>query len=110
MLTLTYMTGKTYQIIFGPKIKLVRNGRVRKISRIVVAKYVNGRIIRIQVNKQAPTLERELQYQIPSAVFRFNLDSDTCFFRFLEYGFDTDISILGHDNVFRVTFSFVMEN
>jgi hypothetical protein len=110
MLTLTDRDDKTYYMIFGPKIKLVKNCRMRKITRIVIAKFVNGRIVRVQVNKQDPNLETDLQSGIPFADFRVHLDSDTCHIRFPERGFTTDISILGHYDVFRVTFSFVMEN
>jgi hypothetical protein len=40
MLTLIDYADRTYSLIFGPKIRLVKNCRVRKVTNISVAKFV----------------------------------------------------------------------
>jgi hypothetical protein len=110
MLTLIDNMDRTYSLIFGPKIKLVKNCRFRKITRISVAKFVGRRLEWINLDMQNPDLETVLGHHLPVAEFHYPQDSVMCYLKFDRQNFITDISILGHDQVYRVNFTFVMEN
>jgi hypothetical protein len=109
MLTLTDRDGKTYDLIFGPKIMLVKNGRVRKITDITIGKFVGRRLLWINLDMKNPNLETSLRSEYLFGDFHYR-DSDSCYIKFNRHGFITGISILGHDQVYWLTFSFIMEN
>jgi hypothetical protein len=112
MLTLTDSADRTYTMVFGRKIRLMKNGRSRRITNITLAKWVNGVLVWYDVDMAEPELETALRSNIrfSSFVMPFPPDLNRYAIQFHVHNHTTDISMLGHDQVYRLNFTFVMEN
>ncbi len=112
MLTLTDSADRTYTMVFGRKIRLVKNGRSRRITDITLGKWVNGVLVWYDVDMEEPELETALRSNIRFSSFErpFLPNLNRCTIRFHAHNRITDVSMLGHDQVWKVNFTFVMEN
>jgi hypothetical protein len=110
MLTFTDSAERTYTMVFGRKIRLMKNGRSRRITDITLAKWVNGVLVWYDVDMEEPELETALRSNIRFADFLCQPNLKWCVIRFPAHNRITDISMLGHDQVWKVNFTLVMEN